>query len=53
MKEGEHKVTAAAASTGKNQNGWLVGGLSGGDRASFNGDWLKRAAVAEGRDLRQ
>ncbi len=24
-----------------------MGGLSGGDRASFNGDWLKRAAVAK------
>ena len=47
MKDGEAKVSAAAASTGKDQNGWLVGGLSGGDRASFNGDWLKRAAVAK------
>ncbi len=41
------KVSAAVASTGKDQNGWLVGGLSGGDRAFFNGDWLKRAAVAK------
>ena len=47
MKDGEEKVAAAAASTGKNQNGWLVGGLSGGDRAFFAGDWLKRAAVAK------
>ncbi len=47
MKDGEAKVLAAAANTGKDQNGWLVGGLSGGDRASFNGDWLKRAAVAK------
>ncbi len=40
-------MSAAVASTGKDQNGWLVGGLSGGDRASFDGDWLKRAAVAK------
>jgi len=47
MKEGEKEVEAAASSTGKDQNGWLVGGLAGGDRAFFNGDWLKRAAVAK------
>ena len=47
MKEGEDKIAAAIAGTGKNQNGWLVGGLAGGDRASFAGDWLKRAAVAK------
>src|SRR5258708_5307643 len=47
MKDGERKVVAAVASTGKDENGWLVGGLAGGDRAFFNGDWLKRAAVAK------
>jgi hypothetical protein len=47
MKDGDEKIAAAVASTGKNQNGWLVGGLAGGDRASFGGDWLKRAAVAK------
>ena len=47
------RSTAAVASTGKDQNGWLVGGLSGGDRASFTGDWLKRAAAREGRHLRE
>ena len=47
MKGGEEKIAAAVASTGKDQNGWLVGGLAGGDRAFFNGDWLKRAAVAK------
>ncbi len=47
MKDGDDKVTAAAASTGKAENGWLVGGLSGGDRAYFAGDWLKRAALAK------
>ncbi len=47
MKDGEQKITAAIASMGKNVNGWRVGGLSGGDRAYFNGDWLKRAATAK------
>jgi hypothetical protein len=47
MKEGDDKVDKAVASTGKNQNGWLVGGLSGGDREFFGGNWLKRAAVAK------
>jgi hypothetical protein len=47
MKDGEKKVAAAVAGTGKDENGWLVGGLAGGDRAFFNGDWLKRAAVAK------
>jgi hypothetical protein len=47
MKEGDDKVDKAIASTGKSINGWRVGGLAGGDRAYFNGDWLKRAAVAK------
>ena len=47
MKDGEEKIAAAVAGTGKDQNGWLVGGLAGGDRAFFGGDWLKRAAVAK------
>jgi hypothetical protein len=47
MKDGEKKVVAAVAHTGKDENGWVVGGLAGGDRAFFNGDWLKRAAVAK------
>jgi len=47
MKEGDDKVDKAIAGTGKSINGWRVGGLAGGDRASFNGDWLKRAAVAK------
>lgn len=47
MKSGEAKVEASIASYGKDENGWLVGGLSGGDRAYFNGDWLKRAALAK------
>ena len=47
MKDGEKKITAAIASTGKDMNGWRVGGLAGGDRDFFHGDWLKRAAVAQ------
>jgi len=47
MKDGEEKITTAIASMGKNVSGWRVGGLSGGDRAAFNGNWLKRAAVAK------
>jgi hypothetical protein len=47
MKEGDDKVDKAIAGTGKNINSWRVGGLAGGDRASFHGDWLKRAAVAK------
>jgi hypothetical protein len=47
MKDGEEKVVAAIANTGKNINGWRVGGLAGGDRADFHGDWLNRAVVAQ------
>ena len=47
MKEGEEKIEKMAANGGKDFNGWRVGGLAGGDRAFFNGDWLKRAAVAK------
>jgi len=47
MKDGEAKIEAAVAGGGKAQNGWRVGGLSGGDRAYFNGNWLSRAAVAK------
>jgi hypothetical protein len=47
MKDGEDKIATAIAGMGKNINGWQVGGLSGGDRAAFNGDWLRRAAVAK------
>jgi hypothetical protein len=47
MKDGEEKVVAAIAGTGKEINGWRVGGLAGGDRAFFNGNWMMRAAVAK------
>lgn len=47
MQEGEEKIDKMVANGGKDLNGWSVGGLAGGDRAYFNGDWLKRAAVAK------
>ena len=48
MKAGSDKVDAAVANGGKDENGWNVGGLAGGDNAFYNGDWLKRAATAKG-----
>ena len=47
MKAGDDKVSALVANGGKDQNGWQVGGLAGGDKASFNGNWLNRAGVAK------
>jgi hypothetical protein len=47
MKAGDDKVSAYVADSGKNESGWQVGGLAGGDKAFFNGDWLKRAATAK------
>jgi hypothetical protein len=47
MKEGSDKVKAYLDGGMKNIDGWKVGSLFG-DRAFFNGDWLKRAAAAEG-----
>jgi hypothetical protein len=47
MKQGEDKVEQYLAAGQKNINGWKVGSLFG-DRAFFNGDWLKRAAAAKG-----
>ncbi len=47
MKEGEKKVEEYLAAGMKNINGWKVGSLFG-DRAFYNGDWLKRAAAAKG-----
>lgn len=46
MKAGDDKVKVFIASAGTNQNGWQVGGVSGGDQAYYNSDWLKRAATA-------
>jgi len=47
MKEGSDKVKAYLDGGMKNIDGWKVGSLFG-DRAFFSGDWLKRAAAAQG-----
>jgi hypothetical protein len=47
MKEGDDKVEKYLASGMADVNGWKVGSLFG-DRAFYNGDWLKRAAAAKG-----
>lgn len=46
MKDGETKVEDAVKNLGKKINGWNVASITG-DRAFFNGDWLKRAAAAK------
>ena len=45
MKAGEEKVKQAVGNIGMKINGWSISSLDG-DRAFFNGDWLKRAAAA-------
>ena len=47
MKDGDEKVAKAADNTGTDINSWRVGGLAGGDRVFFRGNWLLRAAVAK------
>jgi hypothetical protein len=47
MKNGETKIEQYLTGGQKNINGWKIGSLFG-DRAFFNGDWLKRAAAAKG-----
>lgn len=47
MKAGNDKVTKFLAGGTKNINGWNIGSLFG-DRAFYNGDWLKRAGAAKG-----
>lgn len=47
MKEGDSKVDQYLQTGQKEINGWKVGSLFG-DRAFYNGDWLKRAAAAVG-----
>jgi hypothetical protein len=47
MKDGEAKVERYLAAGQKNINGWKVGSLFG-DRAFYDGNWLKRAAAAKG-----
>ena len=46
LKEGVRKVNESVDQIGKKVNGWSVGSPFG-DRAFFNGDWLKRAAAAQ------
>jgi hypothetical protein len=46
MKEGDAKVDQYLVAGQKIINGWKVGSFFG-DRAFFNGDWLKRAAGAK------
>jgi hypothetical protein len=47
MKDGEVKIEQYLQTGQKNINGWKVGSLFG-DRTFYNGDWLKRAAAANG-----
>ena len=47
MKDGEAKVEKYLAAEVKTVNGWKMGNFFG-DRAFFDGDWLKRAAGALG-----
>jgi hypothetical protein len=47
MKDGEAKIEQYLTGGQKNINGWKIGSFFG-DRAFFNGDWLKRAAAAKG-----
>ena len=46
MEAGQRKVDEAAKKMGVNVNGWRVS-AAGGDSAFFNGDWLRRAVVAQ------
>jgi len=47
MKEGAEKVDQYLASGMKQVNGWKIGSVFG-DRAFYNGNWLMRAAAAQG-----
>ena len=47
MKEGDDKVDKYLATGFQDINGWKVGAAFG-NRAFYNGDWLKRAAAAKG-----
>ena len=46
MKAGQAKVTEAVSNAGKDINGWRITDPDG-DRAFFNGDWLKRSVAAQ------
>jgi hypothetical protein len=47
MKAGDSQIDKYIASGGAVINGWNIGSFFG-DRAFYNGDWLKRAAAAKG-----
>jgi hypothetical protein len=46
MKAGSEKVDDAVKHVGTKINGWNIASITG-DRAFFNGDWLKRAVAAK------
>ena len=46
MNEGDEKIEVEIAGGNKMINGWHIGSFFG-DRAFFNGNWLKRAAAAK------
>jgi hypothetical protein len=46
MKAGSEKVDDTVSHLGTKINGWNIASITG-DRAFFNGDWLKRAAAAK------
>jgi len=47
MKEGDDKVAKFLDTGMKTVNGWRIGSIFG-DREFYSGDWLKRAAAAQG-----
>jgi hypothetical protein len=47
MRMASRRIDDVLNLAGTNVNGWRLG-LGGGDAGYFNGDWLKRAAVAQG-----
>lgn len=47
LKQGQNRIKAAVAKAGTVVEGWNISGLFG-DSAHFNGDWLARAAAADG-----
>lgn len=46
LKDGDRKIDEAVANAGANVNNWRVA-PAGGDNAFYDGDWLKRAAIAK------
>ena len=46
MKSGIEKIKQTIGTLGTNENGWRVALSAFGDRATYKGDWTKRAAAA-------